>query len=83
MEVKTTLKVEDVRELLEDLQTFLDFFPEYRGYRLFGAVAALTCDEESGRFAYRKCLFVLTMGREGLVTMRNDSAFRPQDFASN
>ncbi len=28
-------------------------------------------------------LFVLTLGREGLVTLRNDSAFRPQDFAAD
>jgi len=27
-------------------------------------------------------LFVLTLGREGLVTLRNDVTFRPQDFAA-
>ena len=29
---------------------------------------------------YRQGLFVLTMGREGLVTLRNDDQFRPKDF---
>ncbi|WP_089728724.1 hypothetical protein [Candidatus Thiosymbion oneisti] len=81
VEVKSTLKGEDVRKLLKDLETFLKFFPEYRGYRRFGAVAALAIDESADRYAYRHGLFVLTMGREGLVTLRNDDAFQPQDFA--
>jgi len=83
VEVKSTLKVEHVRKLLDDLETFLNFFPEYRGYRRFGAVAALSMDESSDRHAYRQGLFVLTLGREGLVTLRNDNAFRPKDFAAS
>jgi len=55
---------------------------EYRGYRRFGAVAALAVNESADRYAYRQGLFVLTMGREGLVTLRNDDAFRPKDFAA-
>jgi len=83
VEVKSTLRVEEVRKLLEDLSRFPAFFPEYRGYRRFGAVAALGIDESADRYAYRQGLFVLTLGREGLVTLRNDSAFRPQDFAAD
>ena len=83
VEVKSTLKVEHVRKLLDDLETFLNFFPEYRGYRRFGAVAALSMDESSDRHAYRQGLFVLTLGREGLVTLRNDDAFRSKDFAAS
>jgi len=81
--VKSTLQVEDMRELLKDLERFPNLFPEYRGYRRFGAVAALSTDESSDRYAYRQGLFVLTLGREGLVTLRNDSAFRPKDFAAD
>ncbi len=82
VEVKSTLRVKDVRKFLADLKRFPDFFPEYRGYRLFGAVAAMGIDESADRYAYRQGLFVLTMGREGLVTLRNDDAFQPQDFAA-
>ena len=81
VEVKNTLRVDNVRDLLEDLKTFPDFFPEYRGYRLYGAVAALAIEEKADRYAYRQGLFVLTLGREGLVTLRNDKKFRPLDFA--
>ncbi|WP_133511600.1 DUF3782 domain-containing protein [Candidatus Thiosymbion oneisti] len=83
VEVKSTLRVKDVRKFLEDLKKFPEFFPEYRGYRLFGAVAALGIDESADRYAYRQGLFVLTLGREGLVTLRNDSGFRPKDFAAD
>jgi len=83
VEVKSTLRVKEVRKLLEDLRRFPEFFPEYRGYRLFGAVAALGIHESADRYAYRQGLFVLTLGREGLVTLRNDSAFRPKDFAAD
>jgi len=82
VEVKSTLRVEDVRDLLDDLATFADFFPQYRGYRLYGAVAALAMEEEADRYAYRQGLFVLTLGREGLVTLLNDEKFRPLDFAA-
>ncbi len=81
VEVKTTLKVQDVRDFLEDLAEFPRFFPKYDAYRRFGAVAALTTEEESHLFAYRQGLFVLTMGREGLVTLRNDARFQPKDFS--
>jgi len=80
--VKSTLRVDDVRKFLEDLKRFPEFFPEYRGYRRFGAVAALGINESADRYAYRQGLFVLTLGREGLVTLRNDDAFRPLDFAA-
>ena len=45
-------------------------------------MAALAIEEEADRYAYRQGLFVLTMGREGLVTLRNDDKFRPRDFAA-
>ncbi len=82
VEVKSTLRVKEVHAVLGDLKKFPNFFPEYRGYRLFGAVAALGVDESADRYAYRQGLFVLTLGREGLVTLRNDDAFRPKDFAA-
>jgi len=81
VEVKSTLRLKEVREFLENLKRFSAFFPEYQSYRLFGAVAGLGVDESADRYAYRQGLFVLTLGREGLVTLRNDSAFRPKDFA--
>ncbi|MCB2262041.1 MAG: hypothetical protein LGR52_03765 [Candidatus Thiosymbion ectosymbiont of Robbea hypermnestra] len=82
VEVKTTLRVDHVGELLEDLRTFPNFFPEYKDYRRFGAVATLAAEQAADRYAYRQGLFVLTLGREELVTLWNDDAFQPRDFTT-
>jgi hypothetical protein len=81
VEVKTTLKVNDVREFLEDLKYFFDFFSGFRGCKIYGAVAALNIEEEADKFAYRQGLFVLKAGKEGLITMLNDEKFKPKDFS--
>lgn len=81
VKVKTTLRVEDVRDLQEELRRLPRFFPRYRGMKRFGAVAFLHADEQADRFAYRQGLFVLRMGRDGLVEMVNDTAFHPRDYA--
>jgi hypothetical protein len=81
VEVKTTLKVDHVREFLEQINRFEDFFPEYKGRRIYGAVAGVNIEEKSDRFAYQQGLFVLGTGGEGTVRMLNDLKFKPKDFA--
>jgi hypothetical protein len=81
VEVKTTLKIEDVRYFQRRMKDFLFFFPKYRGYRIFGAVAAVHIDEQADRYAYRQGLFVLTLGRNGLARILNDEKFVPRDLA--
>ena len=80
VEVKTTLQVSDVRDFLSKFDTFLDFFPKYEGYTIYGAVAGVQIDEGVSEFAYRRGLFVLGLGREGLVQMLNDKQFNPKTF---
>jgi len=50
VEVKNTLQVDDMCKFLEDLKQFLDFFPNYQGYRRFGAVA-VGINESADRYA--------------------------------
>ena len=80
VEVKTTLTVDDVREFLEALDSFLDFFPRYKGCTIYGAVAGVHIAEKADRFAYKSGLFVLGLGKEGLVRIQNDDKFKPRDF---
>ncbi|TAN53072.1 MAG: hypothetical protein EPN21_02415 [Methylococcaceae bacterium] len=82
VEVKTTLKVADVNDFLQRMQEFLLFFPKYRGYRIYGAVAGVQIEERADRYAYRKGLFVLTLGRDGLSRILNDEKFIPKDLAA-
>ena len=81
IEVKTTLKVEDVNEYLDRLSHFMEFFERYRGMKLYGAVAGVRIDERADRYAYRNGLFVLTLSGEGTVVILNDEKFTPKDFS--
>jgi Holliday junction resolvase len=69
IEVKTTLKVEDVNYFIEKLSRFFEFFPKYKGMKLYGAVAGIRIEEMADRYAYRKGLFVLTLSGEGMVVI--------------
>ena len=80
IEVKTTPSPEDVNHFLNKFDTFLDFFPKYEGYTLYGAIAGIQIDESVVKFAYRRGLFVLALGNEGLVRMLNDEKFQPTLF---
>ena len=82
LEVKTTLKVGDVNEFLEErLSRFLEFFPRYRGMKVYGAVAGVNIVEQANRYAYKNGLFVLTLSGEGTVAILNDEKFIPKDFS--
>ncbi|MEO0178096.1 MAG: NERD domain-containing protein, partial [candidate division WOR-3 bacterium] len=60
LEVKTTLRVDDVDEFVEELEKrFLKFFPEYKGYKLYGAVAGMKFHQFADRYANKRGLIVL------------------------
>ncbi len=81
VEVKTTLKVGHVREFLNRLNRFEEFFTEYKGRRIYAAVAGVSVDEDADRFAYQHGLFVIGVGSDNTVRMLNDLKFKPKDFA--
>ena len=79
VEVKSSLRVDDVKELLEDLRRFRHFFPEYADHQLHGAVAGMRIEEGADRFAYRQGLFVLAQTGESMRIL-NDAAFEPKSW---
>jgi uncharacterized protein YukE len=76
VEVKTTLKVEDVKFFLETLGSFKHFFPEHDNKKLVGAVAGMKIEEGVDRFAYRQGLFIMAQKGESIVLL-NDETFLP------
>jgi hypothetical protein len=80
VEIKSRLRIEDVREFEADLLHFTDFFPKYRQYRIYGAVASLDFLEDADRYAYKRGLFVLGFIGDGIVQLLNDGKFRPRIF---
>ncbi|NJL50036.1 MAG: DUF3782 domain-containing protein [Leptolyngbyaceae cyanobacterium SM2_5_2] len=77
VEVKSTLSVEDVKDVVEKLSRFRDFFPEHDQRRLYGAVAGIGIDPGADRYAYRQGLFVLAQSGETVVVL-NDVEFQPR-----
>ncbi len=77
VEVKTSLSVADVREFLDDLGRFRDFFPEYADWQVHGAVAGMRIEDGADRYAYRQGLFVLAQTGD-TVKILNDANFQPK-----
>ena len=80
VEVKSQLTVEWINDFLDDLAEFHRFFPKYKGYRLYGAVAGLNVAQDVARYAYRRGLFVLSITGNDMVQIQNDVKFKPRDF---
>ncbi len=80
VEVKSTLGVDEVNRFLETLKQFTLFFPEYKGRKIYGAVAYLKLYQEAHLYAMRKGLFVIkATGDSAHIT--NPREFKPLDFS--
>ncbi|MBF0175671.1 MAG: DUF3782 domain-containing protein [Magnetococcales bacterium] len=79
VEVKSELKVDDVRRHMERLGEFKEFYPEYADRRIMGAVAGIVIDQGVEQFAMKQGLFVIVQAGES-VRLANDMAFVPRLF---
>ncbi len=77
IEVKTTVKKEDVDWFLEKMSRFKEWFPKYKRYKVYGAIAGISFDEGVDRYAYRMGLFVLK-SEGGIIRIANDPDFSPR-----
>ncbi len=79
VEVKTTLRSEDVTRFLAKLSKFTVFAREYRGKRILGAVAYLQSDSDVTKYAERKGLFVIRATGSS-ASILNAEDFEPRSF---
>jgi hypothetical protein len=79
VEVKSSLSVDDVKELIKNLTEFRQFFPEYNHKQLYGAVAGIEIEEGADKYAYRQGLFVLAQRGEN-VAILNYTEFQPKTW---
>ena len=79
VEVKTTLRAEDVGQFLEKLGRFTVYAPGYRGKKIYGAVAYLKTDASVVAHAERQGLFVIRATGNS-ASIINDADFRPRLF---
>ena len=80
VEVKTTLKVQDVKELIYKLKKFTTWKPIYKKKKIYGAVAYLKEDHNSTKYAEKQGLFVIraTGSSASIINKQN---FKPKIFS--
>ena len=80
VEVKTTLRSEDVTRFLGKLARFTEYEPIWKGKKILGAVAYLKTDTFVQTYAERQGLFVIrATGSSASIINRMD--FRPKVFS--
>ena len=78
IEVKTTVKKEDVDYFLEKLAKVREHLRSLvKDKKVYGAVAGISFDEGVDRYAYRSGLFVLK-SEGGIIRIANDPKFKPK-----
>jgi hypothetical protein len=80
VECKSRLSKDDVNDFLTRLQRFKVAFPQFREFRIYGAVAGIEIDHGIDAYAYRQGLFVIKQSGE-TVKIVNDAQFQPVGFA--
>ena len=78
-ETKSTLDSEDVKDFIEDIQGFRDFFPEYEQNKVVGILASLYVDEGAIKYAEKSGFLVLAVG-EALMEIKNTKGFKPKEW---
>ena len=79
VEVKTTLRVDDVKNFLKKLPQFKTWMPVYKEKKVYGAVAFLTSSSASHIMAENKGLFVIkATGNSSSIV--NQEGFKPKLF---
>jgi Holliday junction resolvase-like predicted endonuclease len=79
VEVKTTLRVKNVNKFLEKMKNAKRWMPEYKDYRVFGAVAFLRAEEDTESMAESKGLFVIRATGDSAAIV-NRPGFVPKSF---
>ncbi len=79
VEVKTSLRPDDVTRFIESMKMFTRFLPEYRTKRVYGAVAYIRSLSHAELYAEKQRLFVIRATGDS-ASIVNDEGFEPVSF---
>ncbi|MBK9565051.1 MAG: YraN family protein [Saprospiraceae bacterium] len=79
VEVKTTLKTQDVKAFVQKLKQVRVWLDEYKNYTVYGAIAFLRADSGSEMFAQSEKLFVIKATGNSAMIINTDD-FVPKKF---
>ena len=74
---KSTLRSVDVDRFVEEIDSFREFFPEYREYPLVGMLASLAVEESVLNYAEKQGFVVLAVGDQ-VMEVKNRPGFVPK-----
>ena len=77
VEVKTTLRPDDVKHFLDKLDHLKDWIPRYAHNRIYGAMAWLTADASAEAMVINRGLFSIRATGDS-ASIQNDPAFTPR-----
>lgn len=80
VEIKTTARVKQVKEVVEEMKKIKRFFPRFEGKNVYGAIAALKFLEESDKYAASQGLFVIEPSGDNMITIKNKPDFQPKKW---
>ncbi|MEW6007256.1 MAG: hypothetical protein AB1595_03760 [bacterium] len=78
-EVKARLSSDYVRDFIDRLTKFKEFFPDYKEAEVIGFVAGMTVEDNAKKYAERKGLYVLAP-EEDMVKILNKQGFKPKNW---
>ncbi|MEO0197881.1 MAG: hypothetical protein ABIL78_08280 [candidate division WOR-3 bacterium] len=81
IETKTTVRENSLKQLEKNINRFLEFYPEYRNYKLYGAIAGIKISEDIKNLAEKKGFFVIEHKDGKDVKILNSKDFKPKDFS--
>ncbi len=78
-EIKSRLREDGIQQILEHLRRFPQAFPEHRGKKLFGILAAVTIPDNLRRQALKQGLFLATV-KDDVFELSTPDDFVPRSF---
>ncbi|MBI5217423.1 MAG: hypothetical protein HY958_00640, partial [Bacteroidia bacterium] len=80
VEIKYKLHPDEVEKLIKNkIPLFKKLYPEYKGYKVYGAIAGFAIHDETKNLAKKHGLFILTQSGEA-VKVINEAGFKPKEY---
>ena len=76
-ETKSSLRAQDVTDLIQTISVVREYFPEFQDRKIIGSIASVYVDDSVVNFATRNGVLALAVGDE-LMDIRNPKEFRPE-----
>ena len=79
IEVKYNFRKKNLQEFYKNIKNFKILFPEYKQYKIFGAIAGMTIEEDAISEANEFGFLILTQNNQS-IQLLNDKEFIPNEI---